>query len=224
MKKFIFWLLFVIAAITFPFVPVLLGGKSSVSVEQNLPWQIEVLPNGKTRVFGLVPGESSLKLLVDRFGPDNELAIVAAPGELGALEVYFNQVSLGFVMAKLIVTVDASEQQLSAFRDRALKAEWMESATKKITISPVDQAAALTLPIKSISVIPTVNLDERVIVDRFGEPGERLVVSESRVHYLYPDKGLDIVLDKDGKELLQYVAPADFQVLRDPLREKNSEK
>ena len=72
-------------------------------------------------------------------------------------------------------------------------------------------------PIKAISVIPTVNLDEATVIQRFGQPGERLAVSEKRVHLLYPDKGLDVVVDGEGKELLQYVAPRNFALLREPL-------
>jgi hypothetical protein len=37
------------------------------------------------------------------------------------------------------------------------------------------------------------------------------------VHLLYPPLGLDVVVDGDGKELLQYVAPRDFERLRAPL-------
>ena len=83
--------------------------------------------------------------------------------------------------------------------------------------TPSTLAAADKLPIRAISVIPTVNLDEATIVQRFGEPGERIVVSEKRTHLLYPKLGLDVVVDKDGKELLQYVAPQQFARLREPL-------
>jgi hypothetical protein len=100
----------------------------------------------------------------------------------------------------------------------------MESTTRRITLHPDDLAAADNLPIKAISVIPTVNLDEATVVQRFGPPGERLVVSERRVHLLYPDKGLDVVVDADGKELLQYVAPRNFALLRDPLQASASAK
>jgi hypothetical protein len=125
-------------------------------------------------------------------------------------------VSLGFVLARVIVTVDAGAAAVLAMRERALKAKHMESTTRKITLHPDDLAVVNDLPIKAISVIPTVNLDEATVIQRFGQPGERLV-SEKRVHLLYPEKGLDVVVDADGKELLQYVAPRDFAMLRAPL-------
>jgi hypothetical protein len=64
------------------------------------------------------------------------------------------------------------------------------STTRRITLHPDDLAAADRWPIRAISVIPTVNLDEAAIVQRFGEPGERIVVSDKRTHLLYPKLGL----------------------------------
>ena len=122
------------------------------------------------------------------------------------------------MLAKVIVTVDAKKELISEFRERALKAKHMESTTRKITLQADDLAAVDEMPIKAISVIPTINLDEAAVVQRFGQPGERLVVSETRVHLLYPEKGLDVVVDAEGKELLQYVAPRDFALLREPLK------
>jgi hypothetical protein len=54
-------------------------------------------------------------------------------------------------------------------------------------------------------------------VQRFGAPAERIRQGETLEHFLYPARGLDIVLDSKGKEVLQYVAPADFARLRAPL-------
>ena len=40
------------------------------------------------------------------------------------------------------------------------------------------------------------------------------------VHWLYPVKGLDVVVREEGKEVLQYVAPREFERLARPLVEK----
>lgn len=217
--KFALYLIgFVIAALIIPFfVP---GGSKQEGVDpnSNLPWQITLDGQGGSSVFGLKPGVSTLGEVRQRFGSEMELAIVAEPNEVGALEGYYSAVSLGFVMAKLIVTVDAKNEAIIAMRERALKAKHMESTTRKITLNADDLAAADQMPVKAISVIPTVNLDEATITQRFGPPGERVEVSEKRVHLLYPQQGLDVVLDGNGKELLQYVAPRNFSSLREPLQ------
>lgn len=208
----------IVAALLVPFLIPGAGRQPGADPDANLPWQIALDDQGNSRVFGLVPGVSTLGQVRERFGADVEVAIIATPDEVGSLEAYYNQVSLGFLLARLIVTVDASPETISAMRERALKAQYMESATRKIRLHPDDLVAADRLPIRALSVIPAINLDEAAVVQRFGPPGERLPVSDKRVHLLYPASGLDVILDQEGKELLQYVAPRNFALLREPLR------
>ena len=209
---------FIIAALVIPFLIPGLGKQEGVDPNRDLPWQIEVDEQGGSTVFGLKPGTSTLADVSRKLGDEFEVAIVAAPDEVGSLEAYYAQVPLGFVLARVVLTIDLSEKEIIAMRDRAAKAEHMESTTRKITLSPDDRLAVEKLPIRAISIIPTVNLDEATIVQRFGQPDERVQVSEKRAHLLYPKYGLDIVVDGDGKELLQYVAPRQFATLREPLK------
>lgn len=207
----------VIAALVIPFLIPGTGKQAGFDPNVNLPWQIEVDTQGETRVFGVRPGLQTLGEIRAVLGGEPEVAIIAAPDEVGSLEAYYAQLPLGFVLAKVILTVDIAPEAIVAMRERALKAEHMESTTRKIRLHPDDLAAAEAMRVKAISVIPTVNLDEETIVQRFGEPAERLPVSDKRIHLLYPDRGLDVMVDADGKELLQYVAPRDFSLLREPL-------
>lgn len=215
---------FVLVALVVPFLLPNNARQQGVDPESNLPWQITLDGRGGSQVFGLQPGVSTLAEVKQRLGAEVEVAIIAEPNEAGALEAYYAQVPLGFVLAKVIVTVDASQDLVLAMRERALKSKHMESTTRKITLHPDDLAAADQLPIRAISVIPTVNLDEVTVVQRFGQPEERVVASEKRVHLLYPQRGLGILVDGDGKELLQYVAPRDFSRLREPLLAAQSDK
>jgi hypothetical protein len=224
MKFALYLIAFVVAALIVPFFISSGGQPGAVDPNSNLPWQITLDAQGGSRVFGLKPGISTLGEVRQRLGEEIEVAIIAEPNELGALEGYYAQVSLGFVLAKVIVTVDATNETISIMRERALKATHMESMTRKITLQADDRAAAELLPVKAISIIPTVNLDEATIVERFGLPSERIVFSEKRTHLLYPKQGLDVLVDKDGKELLQYVAPQHFARLRDPLVVELAEK
>ena len=197
----------VLLALILPFFIPGAGKQAGIDPNSNLPWQIAVDGQGGSTVFEVR----------QRLGNEIEVAIIAEPNEIGTLEGYYAQVPLGFVLAKMVVTVDVSDAAISAMRERALRAKHMESTTRRITLHPDDLAAADQLPIRAISVIPASNIDEATIVQRFGEPGERIAVSERRTHLLYPKLGLDVVVDKDGKELLQYVAPQQFARLREPL-------
>ncbi|RIX46762.1 MAG: hypothetical protein D3M94_08595 [Rhodocyclales bacterium GT-UBC] len=215
---------FVLVALVVPFLLPNNARQQGVNPESNLPWQIALDGRGGSEVFGLKPGVSTLADVKQHLGSELEVAIIAEPNEAGMLEAYYAQVPLGFVLARVIVSVDASREAVLAMRERALKSQHMESTTRKITLHPDDLLVADQMPIRAIAVIPTVNLDEATLVQRFGAPDERIVVSEKRVHLLYSKQGLDILVDGEGKELLQYVAPRDFSRLREPLVAAQSDK
>lgn len=215
---------FVLVVLIVPFLMPGIGRQEGVDPNRNLPWQIETDAQGGSSVFGLQLGVSTLAEVRRLLGPEIDVAMIAEPNEAGTLEGYYSQVALGFVLAKVIVTFDASKEQLAAMRERALKSKNMESATRKITLHPDDLALVEQLPMRAISVIPAVNLDEATVLQRFGQPAERLLLAEQRVHLLYPQKGLDILVDGEGKELLQYVAPRNFASLRQPLLAAGSVK
>jgi hypothetical protein len=207
-------------------VPLLLSPSPDSHPEQSvtgLPWQIETTPEGNSRVFGLTLGSSTLADAHTRFG-EGETALVAAPGETESVEVYFDTATLGAVTGKLVVTAEIDAVTIKAMRERAYKTEYMQSATKKSRLAEQDLATAKAAPIRGLALVPSVNLDEEMIVQRFGTPAERIRVSENAEHLLYPDRGLDIVFDTKGKEVLQYVAPRNFAQLRDPLVTAAGEK
>ena len=153
-----------------------------------------------------------------RFGVDTQIAIIAAPGEDGTLEAFVDPAQAGFIAGKLVVTAALPASTLHSLRERALKSEFMESTTRKYTLRHEDEAQALQARIVALSFIPQASLDADIILARFGTPAARVRSNERQEHFLYPDKGLDVILDTEGKELLQYVAPRDFERLRAPLQ------
>lgn len=185
---------------------------------EGLPWQIETLPDGGSKVFGLTLARSTLGDARARFGADGmEVAVVAAPGEAGALEAYYSDFTAGVVTGKLVLLADADRDTVARLRERAVKAEYMDSTTRKYLLDPDDLPIAWRAPIAAITFIPSVNLDEETVLKRFGTPRERIRSNERIEHLLYPDKGLDLALDSKGKEVLQYVTPRAFARLREPL-------
>lgn len=183
-----------------------------------MPWQIETLPSGESRVFDLTLGRSTLADAKARFGTEMQLALVAEPDEDGNVEGYYESATAGFVAGKLIVTAELPKDVIEGMRERAPKTEYMQSTTRKAKLADADLAAALAAPIRGMAFIPSAQLDEAIVLERFGQPTERIRVNDHVEHLLYPAKGLDLVLDSKGKELLQYVAPARFEALQAPLK------
>jgi len=193
------------------------GEKPAVQAVGGLPWQIEVLADGGSRVFGLTLAHSTLGDARGRFGMDMEIAVIAAPGEPGSLEAYYNNVTVGVFMGKMILVAGVDKETVARLRQRAIKSVHMDSSTRKYILHHDDLALAWRAPIASITFIPAASLDEQTVLRRFGAPAERIRVDERVEHFLYPDKGLDLALDSKGKEVLQYVAPHQFARLREPL-------
>ncbi len=193
------------------------GGEPGALPAEGLPWQIEILPNGGSKVFGLTLAQSSLGEARLRFGADMEIAVIAASNEPGSLEAYSGNVTAGMVTGKIILLADADRETVARLRQRAIKTEYMDSSTKKFILHPDDLARAWRAPIAGITFIPSVNLDEQTALARFGVPTERIRVDDRIEHLLFPKKGLDLMLDSKGKEVLQYVAPRQFARLREPL-------
>lgn len=186
-----------------------------------LPWQVTVQPDGSSEALGLKLGTGTLADARQRFGLDMQIAIIAAPGEDGSLEAFVDPAQAGFIAGKLVITAAlpaSAGATLRSLRERALKSEFMESTTRKYTLRTEDEALALQARIVALSFIPQASLDADIILARFGTPAARLRSNERQEHFLYPDKGLDVILDTEGKELLQYVAPRDFERLRAPLQ------
>ena len=197
-----------------------LSSPASGAAPSGLPWQIETLPTGQSRVMGLTlgPGGSTLAEVQRIWGANVELAIIAAPGEGGAIEAFIDPAQAGFINGKLVLTLAAPAEAVAGMRERALKSEFMESTTRKYTLTPADQHAASAFAVSAIAFIPQAKLDAQMVIDRFGPPQERRKVGEMSEHFLYPAKGLDLTLNTKGKDVLQYVAPADFHKLTAPLK------
>ncbi|MDH5612492.1 MAG: hypothetical protein OEY66_08565 [Gammaproteobacteria bacterium] len=202
-----FFLLFFLLAVVllgYPF----FNKSENTEIITGLPWQIEVMPDGSTQVFGLHLGVSRLSDVLGILGDDDmELAIIAATDEIGNLEMYYGHYRAGVISGKLVVQTSASEKNIKNWRERAVKSDYMPSGkAKKYLLSDEELNQALNEVVTGLTFIPVINLDEEIILARFGEPAERVQV-DGAVHFRYPEKGLDIALFEEAKEVIQYVLP-----------------
>jgi len=182
------------------------------------PWALEPVPGGGIRVFGLhLPG-ATLADAQSAWGDDLQLALMASRGEPAMLEASVETARPGTVGGRLVFSAEAKAQDIERWRGHAAKEEPVSADTRRIALRADDRADALRTPIVGIGFIPAAQLDARTLRERFGAPAEVWRSTASVEHWLYPDRGLDVMLDEQGRELLQYVAPADFERrLRAPL-------
>jgi hypothetical protein len=205
------------------FVPTLWHMRSAQQVDQSIathdaPWDVDVAADGAVRALGLrLPG-STLADVQAQWGEGLQVALMVSRGVPAALEASVENARPGGVAGRLVVTAQASPPQIVRWQAGAVKSETVSPQTRRLTLGADDLAEAMRSPLTSIGFIPQVQLEAQVLRQRFGEPRQVIVESQSREHWLYPERGLAIALDGEGRELLQYVAPDRFDVLlRAPL-------
>lgn len=189
------------------------------SVRDDLyPWQVKSLENGHSQVFGVELGKATFADAEDIMGRLFDAAVFENQDGSLSLELFYKEITLGGLTAKFVLTLVASDTVMQRFKGRPLKREKMESGVVKYHVAKNDHDELMALPISAITYMPITDLDEEVVTKRFGEPAEKIRTHESAQHWLYPEKGLDIILNAEGKEVLQFVAPKDFSLLVRPLK------
>ena len=211
------------------------GSQQSMPIVNKYPWQVSVLADGKTRVFGVIFNESTLgdvnKILnstatIALFETKTTLVKNNLPANKLSLEAYYKNISLGGLIGSFIFTLNASGQQLKNFKRESRKHKVTENGSIRYELGMSRSDKIKMLAVKNLIYIPTVQLDEETIIKRFGKPKNKIKLNtkEKGWHYLYPEKGLDLIYKEEGKEVLQYVLPKEFNLLLEPLQSLQNPK
>jgi len=178
-----------------------------------------MLPDGRSRVFGIVLGESSLNDVDAILKNRPEMAIFETNNKL-ELEAYYKSISLGGMIGSFILTTNASEQELNTIKEKSMRKKGDERNGIRYELDKPTADKAKALIVNNLIYIPTVQLDEEIIIQRFGKPAYKIKIKTKEIgwHYLYPEKGLDLIYKEEGKEVLQYVLPKNFNALLKPLQ------
>ena len=192
-------------------------GNDKVIVD-TYPWQITVLPDGRSKVFGIVLGETRLKEVDKILRSRGKVALFESANGL-SLEAYYKSVTRGGLSGSYVFTLAATNQQMEKIKNESVKKERTESNNIRHDLDKMATDNAKEMIVKNLNYIPAVQLDEDIIVKRFGEPAKKIKLNAENAgtHYLYPEKGLDLIYKEEGKEVLQYVAPKEFNALIEPL-------
>lgn len=188
-----------------------------------LPWQVAQDDQGHTQVFGFTLGKTTLGEIRRLFKEEGEINLFArlSPDHEAvayAVEAYFDQIYLNRLRGDFVISIQADPAILAPMYERGLRISQLGSGAKKVKLDPADIAALETLPVASITYLPWKSLDSDIVAMRFGAPAEKRTEPETGVtHWLYPDKGMDLAMDKKGGVVIQYVNPDAFAHLIAPL-------
>lgn len=192
------------------------------SSEQNradrFPWQVTVLPDGGSRILGIHLGVTTVREAKQSLGHAPETALFENPDSRLSLELFYKEFNRAGLTARVVLTVGAADAVLQDFRRQSVKKGKLESGVVQYRLDAMALSRMESRPIIAMTYVPYADLKEKTILARFGEPAEKIQTHEQAQHWLYPDKGLDLIINEAGKEILQYVPPKEFARLADPLR------
>ncbi len=214
MGRKIYWAIAIVAVVTLGWA--FFQGDKPVE-KSDLPWHIGHPTADTIRIFGITLGQNNTTEAQQHFREAAKPILFKSPGGQLVVEVFFEEVNLAGLKARVVLTVAAPEGELPGMFERGLRMN-ATSSGKEITLTPEDIARVFTMPVSSLTYMPLVRLDDAVFAKRFGQPAMRIRERKSGVmHWLYPQQGLDIALGGAEKPLLQYVSPVNFDKLVQPL-------
>lgn len=184
-----------------------------------LPWALEVESPQRVRAFGLWLGEATLADAEQRYRMPAEAGLFLDPGGRLSVEAYFDGITLAGLSAKLVLELQADATDLARWQAAAVRRIGLRSGSVRLVLPEAQDAELRRLPVRSLTYMPRIDLESDTLRQRFGEPQRVVVMDEERSHWLYPDRGLDIIVDQDGREILQYLLPAEFTRITSQLPE-----
>lgn len=184
-----------------------------------LPWQITLTPDGGSKVLGVELGRTTLGEAELAFSEPAEVSLFVHESGERVVEAYFDSVDISGIRAKIVVVMALDKVQIEAMYERGIRVANMGGGRRKVTLADEDMQLLKTLPVGSMTYIPRASLTAELVQQRFGEPAERIAEPESKTeHWLYPQKGLDVALNPEEDEVLQYVRPEHFERISAPLK------
>lgn len=188
-------------------------GPEMTRTRTDLPWQIESRPDGSLHVFDLDIGRSTLREAIAKFGePEGAAVFQRQDGHLD-LEVYFGKVHFGPLVARVVAQLEAADEEKRRLAESAGERDASPTGDWKYPLRGEVIGQLLDRRLLGISYVPgTRGLDRDFFLARFGEPAAWLSEGERAESWFYPEKGLSVLIDPEGPEVLEYRRPADFRI------------
>jgi hypothetical protein len=176
---------------------------------QGLPWQVELLPDGSSRVMGLHLGQDTLAQVRERAGDGLQVALVAPLGEVGALEALAEPFNAAFISGRLVLSFDVPASTLRRWREGAVGSAPMEGGIRRFALRAEDLAEAQRAPLVSASFVPLARLAAADVSSRFGPPEAERALEGGATWMVYPRLGVAATVAAGQRGVIQYVAPRD---------------
>lgn len=197
------WVLLAAFALT---ITLMLIPREQVEIDPNiLPWNSHFNEQGNLNVLGLTLNESTPNDAVKLFGVDYETLAFSKKDLSGkVVEIYFPTMRVARLRAVATLVLDVPEKELEEMYLRGASTTVTKVGNRQVELLSEDTASLMDNKIKYLTLVPKKSLPEEVLRKLFGEP-ERIKSIENGIElWFYPQKGLEIIVNPKGAEILQY--------------------
>ncbi len=177
-----------------------IGGKRSTSHLEHLPWQVDILKNGNTRVFGITLEKTSIQDANQILSSFPETRLYFTDETTARLVAVYDELNISGLMAQVQLVYDLSYQQLTELNQQATPVINQAYAT----LSEEKQMALLDTVVRQLIYIPVIDYQENEIEQRFGLPEQEIALDENTAIWAYPDLGLEIKLSRIAPDEFSY--------------------
>lgn len=202
-KNIAWWVLLFafVLTILLMFVP-----KEKVEINPNiLPWNSHFNEQGDLIALGLTLNKSTPNDATKIFGHDYEILAFSKKDLSGkSVEVYFPTMTIANFRVIATLVLDVSDEELEEIYARGATTTINQSGNRQVNLLSEDSEKLMNNKIKYITLVPKKNLPEEIIKKRFGEPKFIEKTPEDLPRWFYPKKGLEIIVNPNGAEILQY--------------------
>ncbi|WP_020559424.1 hypothetical protein [Thiofilum flexile] len=189
---------------------------TTITVE-DLPWQIQISPEGITQVFGVSVGKVTLRQLAEQLRSVPEVAVFETPTGERTLEGYYGKKRLGVFEAKIVGELQADKATIERFVEAHTERKPQPTGTWRYELAEKNVLEANSFLIKYLVYIPVVDYSSEQIQTHFGTPMNTVKADERVTWWLYPAKNLIIMQDNQGSEVFYYSTTADYPALEQRL-------
>jgi len=171
---------------------------------QSMPWQSYVNEQGKTVVFDLTMGESTLAESMRIFGSEVEASLFEDKDQKQTLEVFFSNTKIGGISAKVIVNLALNSQQFNYLSSNIKETEVMPTGNKKTIFNQTGESSMFDLTISALTFIPSADLSSDALLSLFKKPVRVEILEPGVEYWYYYNKGLRVIVDAERKEILEF--------------------
>ncbi len=172
---------------------------------EDLPWQIEVLAEDRTRVLGIELGRTTLRELAGLL-PVPDIRLFVEPDGTRTVEAFYANARIPPFEANLVLVPGLDEAGMNFVWEERTSERPMPSGARRHGLS--DDALRMLggTPIVEMSYIPRARWNPEQVRERFGEPAGLLRIGDDQTYWLYPDRGVAIMIPAGrGRVLMHFV-------------------